>query len=234
MPEKTELDVQQKRSFHRILPTFLRSTVLFWAPALVFLILANEVRLKEPLPGDVPILTTVNGFASPGLNDFFLAVTSLGSAPFVIAAVGIAAATMWYLGNRKNALFLIFAAGGTALINTVFKLLFERERPDLWQLLVVEEGFSFPSGHAMISSSLALVCIVLAWHTAHRWYAVIGGGLYALLVGISRIYLGVHYPSDVLAGWCISILWIITLHKVLNKYVRRRASAYSSDKTALK
>lgn len=201
---------------------FIRRTVLFWAPAILFLVLANQVKGNDPLPGDVAILTTLYTFNSDWLTTFFIIITSLGSALFVSIGVTIAAATMWYIGRRKDAMFLLFAAGGTSAINIVFKLLFERNRPDVFQHLVVENGYSFPSGHAMISMSLALAVIILAWRTKYHWTAIILGGIYALLVGISRLYLGVHYPSDVLAGWCVSILWVLTLYHVLARFSARR------------
>ena len=203
---------------------FLWSSVYFWVPAIIFLALADEVREKEPLPGDVSILTGINSFASPLLDNIFLAITALGSAFTVIVAVTAAAAAMYYLGKRRGALFLLFAAGGTALINSLFKLFFARERPELWEQLVTEPGYSFPSGHAMISSALALSVILLTWHTKYRWYAVVFGILYTLSVSISRVYLGVHFPSDIVAGWCVSVLWVLTLHHVFARFANRKLS----------
>lgn len=219
-PEK--LSPRQKRSLHRIIWRYLVSTVFFWVPAVIFLALANEVLENEPLQADVAILTQVHTFTTTFLTKFFTIITTLGSAPVVIAGVVTAGAAMWYLKRRRDALFLIFAAGGTSAINIVFKLIFSRERPDLWQHLVIEDGYSFPSGHAMISCALALAVIMLAWHTRYRWLAVASGVLYTFLVGISRLYLGVHFPSDIVAGWCVSVLWIITLHQVLKRHERRK------------
>jgi membrane-associated phospholipid phosphatase len=220
MLEPESMNSSQKRSLQRLIYQFVSSTVIFWLPVLIFLALANSVREKEPIFGDVAILQALHVLSAPWLDTFFTVITMLGSAPVVITAVVIAAATMFYLGKRRNAVFLIFAAGGTAVIDTVFKLLFQRQRPDLWQHLVVENGYSFPSGHAMISSTLALAVILMARQTKYRWYAVIAGSVYALLVGLSRLYLGVHFPSDVLAGWCVSILWIVTLYRVMSHYGR--------------
>lgn len=227
MPDTQEpkvLNPKQTRSIHNIIRRYIWSTIYFWVPAVIFLGLANQVRDKEPLPGDVAILTHIHTFATPTLNKLFEVITTLGSAPVVIAAIGVASATMWYLKRRRDALFLLFSAGGTAAINIVFKLTFARERPELWQHLVIENGYSFPSGHAMISSALALSVIMLVWQTKYRWPAIIFGVLYTLLVGLSRLYLGVHFPSDVIGGWCVSILWIITLHQVLTRFGNRKRS----------
>lgn len=210
--------MQKKKRFHVMLWQFISRSVFFWIPAALFLVLANEVRGKDPLPGDVGILTAINTYHSDWLTQTFLVITSLGSALFVAIAIAIATATMWYIGRKTDALFLLFAAGGTAAINITIKLLFERSRPNVFEHLILENGYSFPSGHAMISMSLALAVVILAWRTRYRWTAVITGTLYALLVGFSRLYLGVHYPSDVLAGWCISILWTLTLYHVLARF----------------
>jgi undecaprenyl-diphosphatase len=80
----------------------------------------------------------------------------------------------------------------------------------------------------MISMSLALAVVILAWKTRYRWIAVIAASLYVLLVGISRLYLGVHYPSDVLGGWCISVLWILTLYHVLARFSAHRRIPFLS------
>lgn len=230
MSDTEKLTPGQKKSLHRMLWDFIRSTVLFWVPATIFISIANEVREKEPLPGDVGILTAIHTFTTPPLTRAMELITALGSAPFVISGVLVAVGALWYLGYRRNAVFLLFAACGTALINSVLKLFFVRDRPDLWQHLVIEHSYSFPSGHAMISSALALTVILLAWRTRYRITAVAAGVLYVLLVGVSRLYLGVHYPSDIVGGWCISILWVLTLHHIVSRYRKRPRAGAKTDK----
>jgi undecaprenyl-diphosphatase len=74
---------------------------------------------------------------------------------------------------------------------------------------------SFPSGHAMASMALAVALIVLLWPTRWRYPMLLGGIFFTIMVGLSRIYLGVHYPSDVLAGWVASLAWVMGLSRVL-------------------
>jgi membrane-associated phospholipid phosphatase len=88
----------------------------------------------------------------------------------------------------------------------------------LWQQIVIEKGYSFPSGHAMISCALAITIMILCWPTRWRRLAIIGGTIYFILVGISRLYLGVHYPSDVLGGWCVSIAWLYLVHRAFGVF----------------
>jgi membrane-associated phospholipid phosphatase len=91
------------------------------------------------------------------------------------------------------------------------------------RLLPIDPGFdSFPSGHALSSASFATAVILIAWPDRRlRWPAVIIGVGYALAVGVSRMYLGVHYPADVVAGWCLGVAWTLVWWVVWNAARRR-------------
>jgi undecaprenyl-diphosphatase len=152
------------------------------------------------------------------MDAFFVTMTTLGSAAVVVTAIIIMLYYLLHHKHHRDAMFLLAAAGGTALLSVFFKLLFTRTRPSLWQQIVVEKGYSFPSGHAMISCSLALAIMILCWPTRLRRLAIIGGSIYFVLVGISRLYLGVHYPSDILGGWLVSVAWIYLIHRAFGAF----------------
>ncbi|SMQ95553.1 phosphatidylglycerophosphatase B [Xanthomonas fragariae] len=101
------------------------------------------------------------------------------------------------------------------------KQFFQRERPSLWESIAPESTFSFPSGHAMGSMTLAAVVVALAWNTRWRWPVTIVASLFALLVGVSRIYMGVHYPTDILGGWSAALVWVVGLYLVMFHGTRR-------------
>lgn len=170
--------------------------------------LADEVREAEPFAFDEPLLQAANALASGGLDRVFLLFSALGYAwgvvPFDIALVMLLA---WKRRLRAG-LFAAIALGGSALLNIATKQLYARERPSLWESIAPETNYSFPSGHAMGSMTLALVLLVLAWRTRWRWAVGVGMGAFVLMVGFSRIYLGVHYPSDILAGWAAASVWV--------------------------
>jgi undecaprenyl-diphosphatase len=124
-------------------------------------------------------------------------------------------AVLHLLRRRRAAVVLAVGVGGAALINTLLKLAFHRVRPELWTPLVVERSFSFPSGHAMVSSALACSVTYILWHTRWRWLAVGLGLAVVVAIGLSRLYLGVHYPTDVLAGWTVGFFWVVIVRAVL-------------------
>lgn len=203
---------------HTIAKRLLVLLVLFGIPITVFIGLANEIKETNPVPGDLAILHGLHAIASPFLDTLFVTITTLGSAGAVITFIILILIYLIRSNHHRDAWFLVAAAGGTALLNTIFKLLFHRTRPSLWQQIITEKGYSFPSGHAMISCSLALTVMILCWPTRWRKPAIIGGTMYFVLVGISRLYLGVHYPSDVLGGWCVSVAWIYLVHRAFGVF----------------
>ena len=111
-------------------------------------------------------------------------------------------------------LFAAIALGGSALLNIAAKQIFARDRPSLWESIAPEHNYSFPSGHAMGSVTLACVLVLLAWRTRWRWPVTVAMAAFVLLVGLSRIYLGVHYPSDILAGWAVATAWAVAVYLI--------------------
>lgn len=203
-----------------------RVVLLVWVFFLVLLPLkvlgelADEVWKNEGLAWDEPILRFLKAHANPRLDTFFLFFTLLGAARIMVPfCIGI---VFWLLRYKQHvdALFFGVSAFGAMLLSLGSKLVFGRARPDLWVSLAPETTLSFPSGHAMTSMAVAAALITLAWHTKWRWQALGSGACFVLLVGLSRLYLGVHFPSDVLAGWCASLVWVMSVHGVLHAHQR--------------
>ncbi len=181
-------------------------------PLLAFALFALGVVVQRPFGFDEPVLLWMREHAAPGLDRFFLAVSALGHRYGVIPADVVAVLVLAGLRRWREAGFAASAFVGSALLNRGGKAWFQRDRPELWESIVDESSFSFPSGHAMGSSTLALAAIALAWPTRWRWHAVAVGGLFVLLVGSSRVYLGVHYPSDIVAGWLLASAWVVAMY----------------------
>jgi undecaprenyl-diphosphatase len=139
-------------------------------------------------------------------------ITALGSVT-VLSLVVIAVVGFLILQRKYDAMrFVIASVVGSVLLSTVLKMLFARERPDVPHLVYVSSA-SFPSGHAMLSATvyLALGALLAAIEPKRstRAYLLSVAMLLTFLVGLSRVYLGVHYPTDVLAGWTAGMVWAI-------------------------
>ena len=177
--------------------------------------LAHELREGEGFFFDQPLLDLAHGLEHAGFDGFFVAVAALGYLwgviPFDLGLIAVLIARR----RVREGLFATFAIVGSALLNLAAKPLFARERPSFWESIAPEGSYSFPSGHAMGSMTLACVLVLLCWWTRARWPVVVTMGAFVVLVGISRIYLGVHYPSDILAGWTAAIAWTCGIYALV-------------------
>lgn len=171
--------------------------------------IADEVREAEVFPFDAPILQFAQGIARDGFDRAFLLFSKLGYQWGVVPFDVVLVLALALSRRLREGLFAGIAIIGSALLNLGAKQLFARQRPTLWESIAPESTFSFPSGHAMGSITLAMVLVLLAWHTRWRWWVAVPMAVFVVMVGLSRVYLGVHYPSDILAGWAFSIGWTV-------------------------
>jgi undecaprenyl-diphosphatase len=197
----------------------------------LFTWLGREIVEGELLAFDDRIRMLVHEVASPGLTAFMRAVSVYGG-PAVLVPAGLLAAVAFLIhGWRRGALLVVVTLAGAGLLNGLLKFSFARVRPAAFFDYPLPESASFPSGHALFAASVfgglaALLAVrlrsrvleVVVWLVA---LVLIG------LVGLSRIYLGVHYPSDVLAGYAIGIIWVtaVAFGDRLVSHRRRRRPA---------
>jgi len=178
-------------------------------PLLAFGDLAEDVLRGGVFGFDAPILRHAHSLSTPA-RDAAMNVVSLIGYEYGVVPLAVAIPLLLLLMKRRgDAIFFGVALGGAGVLNQSAKMFFQRSRPDLWLSPAPEHTYSFPSGHAMGSMALAAALAVLAWPTRWRWWAIVLGALFTFAVGLSRVYLGVHYPSDVLAGWSASLGWVL-------------------------
>jgi undecaprenyl-diphosphatase len=183
-------------------------------PLVVIGEIAEDVWEGEPLDFDRPIQLWARGLTSPTLDTIMVWVSYLGS-PVVVSLICLLVILPLVLGNRRrDAAFFLLAVVGAGLLNLIAKVIFARVRPNLWVSIDPRTDFSFPSGHSMITMALAATLLVMLWRTPWRVPVAVIGGIAVVLVGFSRIYLGVHYPSDVLCGWMASLVWVVGLDRI--------------------
>lgn len=203
-------DLLRQRAW-RLLLLFVGLLLPLW----VFAELAEEVHELEEFVFDAPLLMHLHAVATPAMDRFFITVSAVGY-QYGVVPVDIALVLVLLVIQRwREALFTGVAFAGSALLNLATKHAFQRDRPSLWESVAPESTFSFPSGHAMGSMTLAMAVFLLAWHTRWRWPATVVAVVFVLLVGLSRIYLGVHYPSDIIGGWAAGMAWVVGVYLVI-------------------
>ncbi len=184
-------------------------------PLIGFGVLAELTRGHRTLFWDTPLLLWVHRYATPTLDIVMTLVARLGYTGGVIPVDGLILVLLAARNRWDTLRFFALAVGGAQIIDLATKLIFHRVRPALWVSPTTEHSFSFPSGHAIASMALVTALSVLLWPTRWRWPSIILGSLFVVLVGLSRLYLGVHYPSDVVAGWAAALAWVSGVSIVL-------------------
>lgn len=146
------------------------------------------------------------------LQQTMLEITALGSYPVLVTLVAAVAGFLLVARNYGLTLFMLLTIISGTLISHALKIFYDRPRPDVVDHLAEAYTASFPSGHAMMSTvvylTLAALIMRLADGAVMRVYVLAVAMVLAFTVGVSRIYLGVHWPSDVLAGWALGTAWV--------------------------
>ncbi len=200
---------------HPRLMSFVATFGLLWLGTCLLVLLglahlADEVLEQEAFFFDESILLWIHQFASPTLDRVMLTVTRLGNPKVVIPLACIGFSWLWW--QRQWSIATVFAINcvGGAVLSATLKLFFGKPRPALWPQIITETTYSFPSGHALGSMVIyGFLAYLLAQQFPQRSRLIYG--LAVLLIGsigLSRLYLGVHWPTDVLAGYGIGFLWI--------------------------
>jgi len=180
-----------------------------WLFAAVF----EGVLMREPITQfDRMVAVALNERAYPLFTQVMKVVTFFGGGVWVATVCTVGVAILAWRKMWRDALVLLTSVAGAALLMTVLKLLVQRPRPDFIEPLVHAGGYSFPSGHATTSAALYLTLGLLAAGWVKRWetriYILLGSLAVIALIGFSRLYLGVHYVSDVLAGFALGAFWV--------------------------
>src|SRR5215216_5878873 len=184
------------------------SAFVVWA----FFELADEVLEGDSRAFDRAVLLWIHDNFSGWWNEPMRLVTALGYFYVVVPLLAVAVFVFYRRGWRLSAVLLVVSTGGSIVLTTVLKGLFQRSRPELFASGYHASFYSFPSGHATVAVGFyGMLTLVLAYRLqgTARWAVAILGILVVLLIGFSRLYLGVHYPTDVLAGYLAALLWLV-------------------------
>lgn len=174
---------------------------------------------------DNVLIWLVRYFASPGLDRVMIVISELGYGYLYWAIILTVLLTLAFYRRRLEITGMLVCLGGATFLNFLLKHLFERSRPELFRV-VEAAGYSFPSGHAMVSLCFyGMLAFLIARHLQHwRWRMVVSTLAVTLVaaIGISRVYLGVHYPTDVVAGYTAGAMWLAFCISLLMWWERER------------
>jgi undecaprenyl-diphosphatase len=204
----------------------------------IFSEIASNVSANESIVRfDMAVETAIHANTNPGLIELMFLATLAGSVVIIIAAIALGIFFVWRR-NWRDLLLLVVAVCGEEIVNLIFKNTFNRPRPIFTDPIAIASDFSFPSGHAMASMVFyGLIAYFLMRHSKpiiERILIAIIGVIIVSIIGFSRIYLGLHYPSDVLAGYSAGLAWLafaisgLGLYRRWRKYRHEQRNQYHS------
>lgn len=181
--------------------------------------LAEDVWFREGFSWDTPVALALHHLSQPWLTSSMILITATGNGGAIALVSGLA---IWFYWRRQTNYVILLTAtfGGAMACNTLLKQVFMRMRPHLFPPLVVEADYSFPSGHTVAAMTSYGLLAVMLWRQGYYGWALCAGS-WVMAVAVSRVYLGVHYPSDVLAALMFGVLWLTAAFTVFGEYRRR-------------
>jgi len=198
------------------------------ALVVLFASLADSiVDLHGQTPFDQQVTTAIQEFHNPSRDGAMRAITFFGGHTFLLPATAVVVAVLFFRGRRVSALLFAGTVVGGFLLETVLKIVYHRARPDLWKALVTEKTYSFPSGHATMSTLFYGGCAAVVLHVSRRppvrAAALALATLAILAVAYTRVYLGAHWTTDVVAGILVGLFWVVVC-ATGTEYLARRGA----------
>jgi undecaprenyl-diphosphatase len=177
--------------------------------------LATEVIGGDTLRFDLAVRQTIHSLATPALTAAMIVASASGESYVLLPLSAAIVFAFWRSGHRHRAILFTIAMTGALLVDEALKLAFRRARPQSFFDYPLPHSYSFPSGHALFSvvffgtlAALISPGLRTKWRKGLLWAAA---ALLAAIIGFSRVYLGVHYPTDVIAGYAAALVWVLAV-----------------------
>ncbi len=202
--------------------------LFFMACITVFLLILVEMVIKKENSLDDLVFNKLRHITSPAVTKFMLFITFFGSFNFLLPAYIVLIIFDLYIRDKKLFLYILFIGLTSTGLLFLIKFLVKRLRPSD-PLLHAVNGFSFPSGHSFCSFTFFGILIYIVWKDTNlrkpiKWLVTCILFLVAFTIALSRVYLHVHYTSDVLAGFCLSVVWLTFSYWIIKIITRRQLS----------
>ena len=214
-----------RQKFNKIKDFTIKNSkwIILFLCVIIFLELALDVFQKEIMTKDVLGYKFISTYLiSDTITPIAKVITQMGGA---IALISITIALLLFLKNKKIGIAIAINLIVSTILNLLLKHIVQRPRPTEYRM-ISETGYSFPSGHSMVSMAFYGFLIYLIYKQVEnkkvKWGLIIALSILIATIGISRIYLGVHYTSDVLAGFTISVSYLVVYTSIVKKLILER------------
>ena len=222
-------EVKKKKNWLSVLTIEFLFVILLLLALVTFIYLVRMIFIRESTEFDDRVLTAIRPYIKDGLTNFMLIITFLGKHNLLIPLNFVLIAFFIFRKERWFATRIAALSLSSLLLMFMLKFFFQRNRP-LQPVIDDVSGYSFPSGHALISVVFYGLFIHMIWHEVKsKWLRIILItllGTLILLIAFSRIYLNVHYASDVIAGIAVGFIWLVLslniIHRIEKRYIARR------------
>lgn len=226
------------RGFWGALATFITAGIIAGAlAATIFMALAAAVHHGFSQSVDEAVLRWLAARRSAPLDDVMTEITTLGDGVVLIMIVAVTSVFLWLSHHRWSVYILVTGVLGGKILNTALKLGFDRDRPSIVQAITDTSSPSFPSGHAMGAmvayGSIAYLVSRLEPTPRLRAATWVIAAAIVLLIGFSRMYLGVHYPTDIIAGFLAGLVWVVLVAssvRALQFFAHRRPETSAEER----
>ena len=194
---------------------------------ILFVVLALTVRIYQIVALESNLLLLIHRHSSDSIDHMMLNVNAIGGPKPVLVYTVVFSIFAILKKMKFAALAVPISIGISGALNVGLRAVLHRHRPELWDTLIYDHSFiwSFPSGHACLAASFATALSLAFWETKYQKIALTGGIIYCLIVAITSVMLGVHYPLDILGGWLSGFLVVSTLWTLFQRFQPAVATA---------
>ena len=220
------MDKRSKNLLQRVSLEVLVLAALFLVSLFIFAYIAHEAVLEQEDVFDTRVHAYLLAHTTPLLIKVASGFTYLGSSLFLLPAYVLLIGMLIIFKKKSTALDISVVALSSFLVMQVLKQVFHRKRPNL-PIIKAIHTYSFPSGHSVSSFIFCSILAYLVWkgegHTVYKWILTFMLLLLAVAIGLSRIVLNVHFATDVIAGFCLGVMWVTLSFWVIQKINQRRS-----------
>ncbi|ASK27072.1 phosphatase PAP2 family protein [Neisseria chenwenguii] len=203
-------DIRRRFSLRTLMLLFCMT-----APLVTVVMIASQLWGQQGFAFETPLMLWIHANVGGWFAPVAVALHYVGKTALAVPVIALVAVWLAFRKRLKTAVFIVFSTLLPTLVMLAVKSFFARPRPKLWPRIVEEANYSFPSGHATFGAALAMI-VFLLWRGSPHCRAVAAGCVaFALSMGFSRLYLGVHYPTDVFAGWVNGAFSTLLVYKLL-------------------